>query len=109
MKNVYEVTLTRKKVSGAVETWRVDVLARSSLEAPVHASAKVRREAGVTNCIWKVVDVSVIASAPVELRPSRSWEAKAADCNHAGYITREHPTSGETYPYCPACDSWVSL
>lgn len=73
MSAVWEVTLQKK---GTDEFWLVDVLApgyRGESLAAVRASAKMRREHGVTDCTWRVWRIRKVAEAPNKVRPSRSW------------------------------------
>lgn len=55
---VYEVTLQRKNTRQFVT---VDVLSHSPTEACIRASARIRRELGITDCIWLPRKIKPIA------------------------------------------------
>ena len=33
----------------------------------------------------------------------------AETCNHAGYVMKEHPETGEEQPFCRTCEEFVEL
>lgn len=73
MKQLYEV-LMQHEAGG--KYWRVDVLAYSHADAAIRASARMRREHGITDCTWTVQGITCIGEATASARPSKSWTTR---------------------------------
>jgi hypothetical protein len=62
MKRIYEVTLKRMTKDGP-EGWVIEVPASNPTQAKLLASARMRREKGITDCTWTVTRCRAIATA----------------------------------------------